>query len=126
METNYINVVPYMCIAGPPTISVSATLMNSLNNAALFLNVPTDAVDNLYLQSVSGTLVGNNGSTIVRSESQTVDVNRSSLMINFADLNLCDYTYSYTLMGIGIVSTALISGNVVIRDNKGNILNIIV
>ncbi len=115
-----------MFIAGPPpTISVSATLMNSLNNAALFLNVPTDEVDNLYLQSVSGTLVGNNGSTVVRSESQTVDVNGSSVMINFADLNLCDYTYSYSVMVIGIVNTALISGNVVIRDNKGNILNII-
>ncbi len=114
-----------MFIAGPPTISVSATLMNSLNYAELFLNVPTDAVDNLYLLSVSGTLVGNNGSTVVRSESQTEDVNGSSVTINFADLNLCDYTYSYSVMGIGIVSTALISGNVVIRDNKGNILNII-
>ncbi len=100
--------------------------MNPLNNAALILIVPTDAVANQCLQSVNGTLFSNNGSTVVRSESQTENVNGSSVMINFASLNLCDYTYSYSVMGIGIVNTALISGNVVIPDNKGNnVYNII-
>ncbi len=81
-----------MFVAGPPTISVCASLMNSLDNAALILNVPTDAVANQCLQSVNGTLFSNNGSTVVRSESQTEKVTGSSVMINFADLNFCDYT----------------------------------
>ncbi len=97
--------------------------MNSLNNAVLFLNVPTDAVANQCLQSVNGTLFSNNGSTVVRSESQTENVTGSSVMINFVSLNLCDYTYSYSVMGIGIVNTEVIFGNVNIPDHKGNICN---
>ncbi len=106
--------------AVPPLISVSARLTNPLNKASLILNVPTDATDNQCLQSVRGTLDRHNGTIFIRRESQTEEVSGTSVMITFADLNLCNSNYSYSVMGIGIVNTVLHSGNVIIQNSTGN------
>ena len=59
---------------------------------------------------------------VTRLQIKIVMVDRSIAQIAFNSLNLCDYSYNYSVSGVGNESNILVREEVMVLE-KGNVIN---
>ncbi len=86
-------------------------VVGPLNNSVLNLRVPITTASSVCLENITGTLSARN-STITSEDTKLVGITDPSSVISFDGLNFCNYIYNYSVMGLGLLSTEVISGQV--------------
>ncbi len=105
----------------PPSFIINATTINSSNNITLVLNVSLSDASQQCLRYINASLFEINSTMVTRLQIKIVMVDRSIAQIVFNNLNLCDYSYNYSISGIGNENNILVRAEVMVLE-KGNVI----